>query len=336
MNHTLSIMAIIKQLEFENACRSCSHDRYVAAEFLETAFKPNLFIIGSMKSGTSYLYNLLASHPAIFMCRPKEPSYFVEPNQLRTLWPWAWKLGYWKSQECYLQLFQSAGTATILGEASVYYTHLPLMSGVAERIHRFNPDARLIYVMRDPLERTISHYWHRVRHHHEHRSLLSAIRNDSQYRDVSNYAVQLAPYLDRFKQDQIKLLTFEELTGNTDDTIQSIFRWLKLDGSIASVTTQPENVTPEIIRRSTVLHRLRHENRLLCAAIDRIPSSVRRFGARMVTRQVDRRNIDISEVVRYLRPMQQRQTEALTKLIGREFSEWVTLNSRVTEQFGRP
>ena len=308
-----------------------------AAELLRNAFEPNLFIIGSMKSGTTYLYNLLASQPSIFMCRPKEPSYFVEPDQLRKLWPWGWEQGYCRNRERYVRLFQSAGTRTILGEASVYYTHLPLASGVAERIHQFNPDARLIYVMRDPIERTISHYWHRVRHHREHRSLLPAIRDDSQYRDVSNYAMQLSPYLERFKQDQIKLLTFEELTGNTNETLRSIFRWLKLDESIASVTIQPDNVTPEIVRKSIwMLHRLRQDNQLLCAAIDRLPSCVRRFGARMLTREVDRRNVDISEVVRYLRPLQQRQTEVLTKLIGREFPEWKTLYPRVTEQFDRP
>jgi hypothetical protein len=224
-----------------------------------------------------------------------------------------------------------------LGEASSYYTYLPLASGVAERIRQFNPDARLIYVMRDPIERTISHYWHRVRHHREHRSLFSAIRNDPQYRDVSNYAMQLAPYFERFTQDQLKLLTFEELTGKTNETLDSIFRWLSLDGSIASVTTQPENVTPQIIRRSiSVLHRLPQESQLLRAAIDRVPTSVRRFGARMLTREIDRRKVDISEIVRYLRPLQQGQTAALTKLVGREFPEWTTLNPGVPDQFGRP
>jgi len=306
-----------------------------AAESLQNARKPNLFIIGSMKSGTTYLYNLLASHPSIFMCRPKEPSYFVEPNQLRELWPWGWKQGYWRCQKHYLQLFQSAGAATILGEASVHYTHLPLASGVGERIKQFNPDARLIYVMRDPIERTISHYWHRVRHLGEHRSLSYAIKNDPQYCDVSYYAMQLAPYLERFRQDQIKLVTFEELTGNTNETIGSIFRWLNI-GSIAPATTQPENVTPETVTKATwVRHHLRQTNRLLGAAIDRIPASVRRFvGARMLTRDVNRRDVPTSEVVQYLRPLQQRQTEALTKLIGRDFPEWTTLNPRAPEHFG--
>jgi hypothetical protein len=91
-----------------------------------------------MKSGTSFLSNLLSSHPSIFMSRYKEPSYFVDPSQLRKLSYEIWARGYWRSQEDYLRLFQSTGTATILGEASVYYSHLPFFAGVAERIHKFN------------------------------------------------------------------------------------------------------------------------------------------------------------------------------------------------------
>jgi hypothetical protein len=117
-----------------------------------------------MKSGTTFLWSLLASHPSIFLSRPKEPSYFVDPIQLRELKPWFWERGYWRSEELYLSLFQTAHGAKIVGEASVYYTHLPLASGVVERISQFNPDARLIYVMRDPIARTISHYWRRARY----------------------------------------------------------------------------------------------------------------------------------------------------------------------------
>ena len=151
--------------------------------------KPNLFIIGSMKSGTTLLWKLLGSHPSIYMCSPKEPSYFVEPDQLGVLQPFLWKQGYWRSEERYLKLFQSDKNELFFGEASVYYTHLPHATGVAERLNRFNPQARLIYIMRDPIERTISHYWHRVVYNDEHRTMLQAVAEDSKYCDVSYYAM---------------------------------------------------------------------------------------------------------------------------------------------------
>src|SRR5947209_2003031 len=84
--------------------------------------RPGLFVIGAMKSGTTYLNKLLGAHPEIFMCAPEEPSYFVQPRQLRTLWPEAWDQGFWRSEENYLQLFQASGDALHLGEASTNYT----------------------------------------------------------------------------------------------------------------------------------------------------------------------------------------------------------------------
>jgi hypothetical protein len=290
--------------------------------------KPNLFIIGSMKSGTTYLHSLLASHPSIFMSDPKEPCAFVEPDQLRALWPAAWDQGYWRDQERYLQLFQSAGAAKVVGTGSVYYTHLPLATGVPKRIHQFNPDSRLIYVMRDPIERAISHYWHQVRWHGEHRSLSSAIKNDPRYRDISYYAMQLAPYFELFARDQIKTLTFEELINKTEATMTSIFRWLNVDHSSAFKTVSPENVTPEAIeqrRCARLLWGLREKNRLWQDAIDDAPESVRRFARRLVSRKVMRSSIDTSDIADYLRDLQRKQTAELTKLLGREFPEWATL-----------
>jgi hypothetical protein len=284
-----------------------------------------------MKSGTSYLHTLLSSHPSIFMSRYKEPSHFVDPSQLKKLSYDIWAQGYWKNQEDYLRLFQSAGTATILGEASVYYSHLPFLTGVSERISKFNPNARLIYVMRDPIERTISHYWEGVRNFApgEYRPILEAIKSEPSYRDVSYYAMQLLPYFERFRREQIKLLTFEEMIRNPGEVIGSIFRWLNLDVSVATLNFEPSNKTPELVTQpilSGVLHRLRHENPFLRFAIDRLPFSVLKIGGRMVRRQKNRLDVDTAEVMQYLRPLQRKQTQELTQLTGREFPEWTTLN----------
>jgi len=288
---------------------------------------PNLFIIGSMKSGTTYLYSLLDAHPDVFMSEPKEPSYFVEPGQLKRLWPWMWGHEYWRGLDRYLELFDPAGSAPVVGEASVYYTYRPHASGVPERLHRFNPQARLIYVMRDPIQRTISHYWHSVLHLGEHRPLAEAIDKDRQYTDVSHYAMQLAPYLERFGPERMKMITFEELTADPEGTVASILRWLDLDASAVPAPIPPKNVTPKTIGRSLGgLRRLRQQNSLVRLAADSLPAPLRHLGSRMVTREVNTDAVDTTEVVNRLRPLQQRQTEALTGLIGRRFPEWTTLD----------
>ncbi len=294
------------------------------------ARKPNLFLIGAMKSGTTYLHKLLEAHPSIFMCQPDEPSYFVDPDQLKRLWPAMWDRGFWRSEEHYLRLFQPAGDATLLGEASTNYTKLPLVSGVPQRIRNFNPDARFIYLMRDPVERTLSHYWHMVRYHAEHRKILRAIREDPQFLDVSHYVVQLAPFLELFGRDRVSVLTYEQLTRDPAGTMRSLYDRLGVGGSGVemSVFAQPENVTPEVVSMASwggVLQRLR-QSLPLRAMTPHVPSSLRQMARRLATRDVYRQFVDTSDVIGFLQPIQRRQTDELTRLLGREFPEWLTLN----------
>ena len=90
------------------------------------------------------------------MSRPKETHYFVEeigfdiPRIRRSL----------KGESDYLRLFAAAGDATVIGESSTTYAKLARHAGVARRIADFNPDARIIYIMRDPIKRIESHYTH--------------------------------------------------------------------------------------------------------------------------------------------------------------------------------
>src|SRR5579872_2507705 len=97
----------------------------------DPARRPNLFIIGAMKSGTTSLHEYLAAHPQIAMSRVKEPGFFVE------------ELSFGRGLEWYLSQFDADERHRFLGESSTHYTKLPVYQGVAERIVRFNRHARL-------------------------------------------------------------------------------------------------------------------------------------------------------------------------------------------------
>lgn len=292
--------------------------------------RPNLFLIGAMKSGTNYLRKLLHAHPSIFMCEPGEPSYFVEPQELKAIWAGMWDRGFWRSEQNYLNLFRSAGDATILGEASTSYTKQPYVTGVAERIKTFNPDARLIYVMRDPIERTLSHYWHMVRYHAEHRPMIKAIQDDQQYTDISHYAMQLMPYFERFGDDRIEILTYENLVREPVAVMGQLYSWLGVgsDGVDMTRFDEPENVTPEIVRlphRWSALRWLRQSPQLR-AILRSTPHSVQKALRGAADRDVLRQDVATTEAIEFLRPIQRRQTEELSQVLGREFPEWKTLN----------
>lgn len=288
--------------------------------------KPNLFVIGSMKSGTSYLWRLLDDHPLVFMSEPKEPCYFVHPQDLEHLFPLMWRQKYWQSEDKYLRLFDAAETVPVVGEASVFYSYLPLARGVADRIRRFNPDARFLYLMRDPVERAFSHYWHNVRYFGEHRPPDLAIRNDIQYLEVGNYAAQLQEYYRVFDRSQVLVLTYEELTEDPAGTMAAVFDWLGVGGSGAAPQVPPQNVTPDQFAGPIwKWQSLRRRHPLMRGAIDSLPAPVRRFGASLVTRQVRPGEVDVADVAQYLRPLQLRQTDELRALLGRDFPGWTTL-----------
>ncbi len=288
--------------------------------------KPNLFVVGSMKSGTSYLWRLLDAHPLVFMSEPKEPCYFVDPDDLKRIFPLMWRQQYWKSERNYLQLFDAAAGAPIVGEASVFHAYLPLAPGVAERICRFNSDARILYLMRDPVERALSHYWHNVRYFAEYRALDQAIKDDIQYAAVGDYAVQLRDYYRRFDRSNVRVLTYEELTEDPAGVMQSVFDWLGVGPTGPAPQVPPQNVTPEEFNGPIwKWQRLRQRHPIVRRAIDRLPRPVRRFGHNLVTRQVRPGDVDLAAAADYLRPLQLQQTDALRDLLGRDFPRWTTL-----------
>ena len=280
-----------------------------------------------MKSGTTYLSDLLGAHPGIFMSAPKEPCHFVDGKSLHRVWPYMWKRGYWRSLEQYLSLFAGAADKAVIGEASTFYSYAPLVSGVAQRITAFNPQARFIYVMRDPVERSISHYWQRVRFWGERRPMLQAMRSDPQYTDVGHYARQLKEYLRHVERERLYVLTHEALLGDTVNQLSRVYNWLNVNPAFRPKLTVRTNSRPERVfqvRGYGLLERLRR-SAPYAAMAPHLPEAARHFGHRLALREVRPDETPIGEVQAYLRSVQTRQTEELSTLLNRSFPEWHTL-----------
>jgi hypothetical protein len=269
-----------------------------------------------MKSGTSSLHTYLGAHPQIFMCEPKEPNYFLE------------EFNWSRGEEWYLPLFARAGAVPIVGESSVNYTKSPTFSGVPQRIAWFNPEARFVYIMRDPVERTISHYWHAVSHQLERRDMLTAIRDTPHFRHVSHYAAQLAPYFEFFGEDRVFTLTLEDVVADPLQAMRRLFAWLGVDAAfVPPHLGQHKNVTPQQVvqvRGRGLLLRFRRSHVGNCIA-SLIPPALRGIAWRFSVRPVDRPSQPVDKVVDFLRPMQLEQTQQLSKLLNRQFPEWTTL-----------
>lgn len=183
--------------------------------------RPNYLVIGAQKCATSSLCALLGEHPDVFMTTPKEPYFFSSP----AIWVkgWSW----------YESLFDDAGDCRAVGEGSTTYTQNGLYPEAPARIARHLPHARLIYIVRDPLERMKSHWMHlRSRENNETRSFNIAIRERPEYLDNSRYCRQIDWYRAHFSDDQILVLFFEDFRRDPRAVLRCCFEFLQVDPSV--------------------------------------------------------------------------------------------------------
>ncbi|MDY6867827.1 MAG: sulfotransferase [Chloroflexota bacterium] len=213
--------------------------------------RPNFFIVGAAKSGTSAIHALLQQHPEIFMSVEKEPCYFAPQDALRNIWPDMAKNPVSHELDAYLALFADSENQKVVGESSTTYAMLPYFSGVADRIRAFNPESRILFVLRNPVQRALSHYWHRVRRGLETRTPEQALSPGSIYLSVSDYATQISEYLRHFNERRIKLILTEEFAVEPAAIYQSVCEWLEVDPSFApDGLFEKKHVTPSDIRRA--------------------------------------------------------------------------------------
>jgi hypothetical protein len=213
---------------------------------------PNLFIIGAMKTGTTSLHAYLHLHPEIHMGRHKEPYFFVDQADLADRAPVEARRPVSHDLGAYLANFAGGENKRYRGESSTFYSQYPAFPGVAERVAAASPEARIIYVVREPVSRTISHYWHNTKYH-EKRPINEALRTDPIYRDTSDYAMQLEQYLAHFDRDRIHVVVSERMRRNREAVLAEIFDWL----GVASFIPDPadladRNVSPSTSRRERI------------------------------------------------------------------------------------
>jgi hypothetical protein len=283
--------------------------------------KPNLFVIGAMKSGTTSLHEYLNTHPLIAMSEWKEPAFFVEELTLR------------RGEDWYLSLFENDKRYRYLGESSTHYTRLPVFQGVAERLYRFNPDARLIYIMRNPLERIVSHYWHNTQMRNfkhgggEPRSLSKAVSEDPQYLAVGDYATQLEPYIKLFGRQALYVLTFEMLVQDPQRELNHIHEWLGLPPHpLGDQSAQAHNQRPQGLTSAAgagILYRIRFSKTWHRIA-SFVPAWMKEWAKRRAYRPLDENQTE-KEVARLraeVGDLLVRQIDRLRELLNRDFPEW--------------
>jgi len=213
---------------------------------------PNFFIVGTAKAGTTSFYEYLKQVPGIFMSNRKEPYFFVNEilhNDSR--YPVSTKKEY-------LNLFKNVKNEKVVGEASLYLWY----PESAKLIHEKIPNANILIILRDPIERAFSHHIMNMRDGKEqlpfHDFLLnhkSAIgeKNDSlpYYLKIGYYYDDVKRFIDVFGRKQVKIILFEEFVKKEKKIISEILQFLNIDYDISRLKIKKFNVSSEPRTRFT-------------------------------------------------------------------------------------
>jgi hypothetical protein len=280
---------------------------------------PNFLVIGAMNAGTTSLYHYLRLHPDVYMSETKELDFFVAERN------WGNGLDWYEAQ------FAAADGARAIGEASVTYTMFPRYRGIPERIAKTIPDARLIYVVRDPIERMKTQYLQfrfpkRIQYadfERERRPSDRAFLENPFFVDCSRYAYQIDQYLEHFERGQLLVVTSEDLRNRRVETVRRIYAFLGVDPEFV-----PEALNEEFHRSARMrvprslawsLRRIPGYDRLA----RRLPRPVRKLKARVSTMTYERAQAEITEGTRRrLEEILREDVARLRTFVGDGFDGW--------------
>ena len=202
---------------------------------------PNFLVIGAAKSGTTSLYHYLKQHPQVYMSSIKEPGFFAfEGTEPRMRRPWrAWiSRNRITDIESYQALFQGVSDEIAIGEASPAYLVRPR---AVERIKHYIPDAKLIAMLRNPVERAYSAFLMQGLcvgdMPEDSGQAMCELRQRRSHLDAGFYYAHLKRYFDNFDRAQIGVYLFDDFEADPVEVTQEIFRFLGVDETFVPDTS---------------------------------------------------------------------------------------------------
>lgn len=237
---------------------------------------PDYIIIGAMKCGTSTLAAQLGAQDGVFMTTPKEPNFFSDDPV------------HDKGMSWYQGLFAGAAPDDLKGEASTHYTKLPDLPHAVPRLRAaFETPPKLIYLIRDPVARAVSHYIHEWTMGVITDDIDSALETHPALVAYGRYAMQLSPWVDTFGTGAIHVDTLEAMKADPHALMARVSAFLDRPDLRWLDDTGPQNASAERLRKRP-LDRLLIENPV-ATALRRalIPQALRdriKAGRRMQTR----------------------------------------------------
>jgi hypothetical protein len=296
---------------------------------------PTFLLLGAAKCGTTSLAHYLAQHPDVFFSEPKEPVFFEAEYEKGLSYYWENHFRGWRGERA-------------VGEGRTWHLYLPF---VAPRIRQSLPEAKLIALLRDPVERVHSHWWHRYSHGQEPLGFAQAVAADRAriergegfegepgarrwraglYRhspstrhrvllDLGFYADQIERYRALFPADSLRVVLHEDLATDLPGVMKGLFEFLGVDPGVGVADASPRNVRAERVRSPAARRLLFAVRRLGLRRL--VPARLRSLQRAFLERSEQRPPLDPGlrrELVAYYEP----HTARLERLLGRDLSVW--------------
>ncbi len=243
---------------------------------------PNFLVIGAARSGTTSLHGLLIQHPDIYLPVKKqpEPHFFLKTDE------------YSKGYQYYLDTyFNGVKEESAVGEISTSYL---FGEQVPQRIHDFKSDIKLICMLRDPVKRAFSNYWHSTKNGFETLSFREAVDQAEErhlqlgpkmkeiapfaYIERGLYGDQLTNYLNYFKREQLHIIIMEEFFRDLETGMKRLFEFLEVDPAFVpnKMKLDTNKSVPETVFLSTndiemISPYFRKSNEVLFELLGRVP-----------------------------------------------------------------
>lgn len=268
-------------------------------------------VIGAMRAGTTSLHNTLSGVDGLSLPRMKETDFFIDSKN-------------WDRGRAWYESLFSKDQDRLRGEVCPNYAKRDVFPEVPRHIHALAPDIRIVYIVRDPVERAISHYRH---------TWIStgdvpapdALENTWEERHIlatSRYAWQLQPWLDFFDREQLRIIDFDTLVQEPAREIHALARHIGLDCGAAVSALADDNSSEDVARMPRWWHAMRNTPLGMTArslAPTRLVSAVR---SRIKSRDVDDVP-DLSSPVRdRFKAYLEDDAKAFRKMTGLDFPNW--------------
>lgn len=179
---------------------------------------PDFIVMGAMKCATSTLHEQLAVQPGFFMSEPKEPNFFSDDEI------------YAQGLDWYQSLFAEASPSDLVGESSTHYTKLPTYPLTLARMQAALPRLKLVYMIRHPIDRLVSHYLHAQLERKMRMPIDEAVKRHPELVDYGRYSMQLEPFLAAYGPENILLVFTERFVRQRQDELERVCRFLGYEG----------------------------------------------------------------------------------------------------------